>query len=166
MIVVGAQALFYTELGPAPNCTLNSWSGVNDVASISTGSDAGAAVVFTSNIGEVGRVTGIGLDPSGAHLFVTTEDICWPKGGMIDDVLLAGDGGVALSQAPPSSDRIEADDTMVRWASQDLISQLPRDGGVYTNVASETIIGDFIVVGNQVFWTNPTTGQILAQALQ
>jgi len=176
-LAISTDNAFYTELGPAPNCSLGTWSGVNDVASMPLApNDAGVdgsaeggtsqtpTVVFTSNIGEVGRVTGLTLDPTG-DVLVTTQDLCWPKGGMIYAVVpFANEGGVTvLSQAPPSSDRIETNTTTVTWASQDLISQVSRSGGAYWNVATETIVLDFVLASGFVYWTNPTTGEVLSQ---
>lgn len=159
-LAVGAQTAFFSQIGPAPNCSAGTWSGVSGVFSVALAGGAPTSV-FAPNISEVGRAYGIAIDKASGHLFVTTEDLCWPKAGEIYNVTPGGASN-AISQSPPNGDRIEADSNEVTWASQELLSKVSENGGTYDNLASETNVADFALAKGSVIWTNAVTGEILS----
>ncbi len=161
LAVIGSS-VYFTELGPPPNCSTGQWAGGARIASVPV--DGGSPQsVYASETAEVGRVVGLASDGSGRRLALTTQDLCWPKGGWVYLLDLQTRQTTPLSQAPPNSDRVDADSEDVVWASQQLISEVPVAGGPYVNLVSESAVFDFVFQGGVLYWTDPVAGEVLSK---
>ncbi len=118
------------------------------------------------SVSGAGQARGLALDPSGQNLFFTTSDICWPKAGNVYQTPSATSGNttlIALCAAPMFSDRIDASQAKVTWASEELISQVaPGAPGPYDNLVPQTAAGDFVWSSGTLYWTDQEAGELLS----
>jgi hypothetical protein len=180
-LAIANGTIFFTEVGPPANCSTGAnWEQIQTESRIATLPVAGGSAPATfaqqpppfvtvqggylTPTG-AGQARGLAVDPTGAWLFFTTRGICWPVAGNVYQTSTGASANLTtLSDAPPSSDRIEASATAVTWASQALLSQVPWGGAPapYVNLASQTSPGDFLWSGSTVVWTDQETGDLYA----
>ena len=183
VIVAATNQIFFTEVGPQPNCATGSnWQQVQAESRIATiPLEGGPPASFAQQpppFVEVqssyltptgaGQARGLATDPSGQQLFFSTRDICWPSAGQIYQTTTTPSANLTtLSVGPPSSDRLDASATVVTWASQALISQIAwaPPGSAYANMVSQTNAGDFLWSGAAIYWTDQEAGGVFSLAL-
>ncbi len=108
-----------------------------------------------------GTISDVAADCEG--VFWLTESSRWPYPGFVSTV--DGSDEQRIAESPPEPDRLILAGTHVLWSTKQSIHSIPRQGGTFTTVAQRTAVGDLVVWGQSLIWSDPERGMVLAVGL-
>ena len=92
--------------------------------------------------------------------FYVSESTRWPYPGFVGTV--SGGEADPLSESPPEPSRLLTSGPHLIWATKQSIHRVERDGGTFQTLAQRTAVGDMVIWGDTLIWTNPDRGEVLA----